>query len=89
MFITPMDLQDKPFIVNQKKETIDFQYTSKLRSAFISFVLFIVFSQKVSYQILQLLLGTFTNVTVTNDDCPNFLGLIIMATIIAFAVFLT
>jgi len=88
MFITPMDLQDKPFINPKKEVIVDFEYTSKLRSAFIAFILFIAFSQNVAYQILQLLLGTVTNVSVTNGDCPNFLGLVIMGAIIGMIIFL-
>lgn len=88
MFITPMDLQDKPMQRKTKNNLDDFQYSSKLRSAFIAFFLFMIFSNNVSYKILELIMSTFSNVTITNEGCPNFLGIFIMASLIAIVVFI-
>ena len=87
MFITPMDLQDKPSI-KKKNDLIDFQYSSKLRSAFIAFFLFILFSNNVSYKILELIIGTFSNVTITHYGCPNFLGIFVMASLLWVIIFI-
>jgi len=82
-----MDLQDKPSI-KKKNDLIDFQYSSKLRSAFIAFFLFILFSNNVSYKILELIIGTFSNVTITHDGCPNFLGIFVMASLLWVIIFI-
>ena len=82
----------KPVVqtIQEKSNSIDdFQYASKFRSAVITFILFILFQQNVSYQILELLMGTFTNVSVTNEGCPNFLGTVIMSFLAGLIVFLS
>jgi len=88
MLITPMDLQDKPIQRKPKNNLEDFQYSSKLRSAFIAFFLFMIFSNNVSYKILELIMSTFSNVNITNDGCPNFLGIFIMASIVGVIIFI-
>ena len=68
----------------------DFEYKNKLKSSVIAFILFIVLSNKVSYKILDLIVKLFSQSIEVMDETetPIFLGVFIMAMIIAVVIFL-
>jgi hypothetical protein len=92
MLVTPYDLQDKIIapISNNNENINTFSYTSKIRCAFIVFILFIILSYKVAFKVLDLILKVFANnINILDaDDNPLFVGTIIMAIIFAIFIFI-
>jgi hypothetical protein len=92
MLVTPYDLQDKIIapISNNNENINTFSYTSKIRFAFIVFILFIILSHKVAFKVLDLILKVFANnINILDaDDNPLFVGTIIMAIIFAIFIFI-
>lgn len=93
MLITPMDLQDKPHIV-EKKEKVksnDFQYPLKFKSAVTASILFIILSQNVSYKVFDILFKTLPiNISLIDENENNtFVGTLVMAFVIGIIIFLT
>ena len=73
-----------------EKKEIDFNYTLKLRTAIIGFVLYLLLTTTTSFKILHLILMTaFNNIDIINDkNEPSFLAKLIMAIIIAIILFI-
>ena len=72
-------------------EKKDFYYSMKLRTAIIGFILFIVFSSNISYQVLQTIFLNINNnpsIILNEKNKPTFLSKLIMATIIAIILFI-
>lgn len=94
MFVTPMDLQDKsrPIVKKEREKAMDdFHYSYKFRYAFISMILFFVLSQNVSYQILNLVVQSFSNnIDVMNaeNNSPSILGILVMTVLLGVIMFL-
>ena len=75
-------------IEDEKK---DFYYSMKLRTAIIGFILFIVFSSNISYQVLQTIFLNINNnpsIILNEKNKPTFLSKLIMASIIAIILFI-
>jgi len=72
-------------------EKKDFYYSMKLRTAIIGFILFIVFSSNISYQVLQTIFLNINNnpsIILNEKNKPTFLSKLIMASIIAIILFI-
>ena len=72
---------------NEKK---DFFYTMKLRTAIISFILFLILSSNMSYQILKTIFININNnplIILNEKNKPTFISKLIMAFIIAIILF--
>jgi len=73
----------------EKKE--DFYYSMKLRTSIIGFLLFLILSSQLSYQILQTIFISFNNnqwIIIDEKNKPTFISKIIMAFIIALILFI-
>lgn len=68
----------------------DFNYVNKFKSAAYSFILFIIFSHKVAYKVLDLIINIFTNKIdiIDDNDTPLITGSIIFGIIIFIIIFL-
>lgn len=75
----------------KEEEKKDFYYSMKLRTAIIGFILFIILSSQLSYKILQIIFLQINNnplIILNEKNKPTFLSKIIMASIIAFILFI-
>jgi len=73
--------------IDEKK---DFMYSMKLRTAIIGFVLFLLLSSPISYQILQTIFNNFydnKSLIINEKNNPTFFSKLIMAFIIAIILF--
>ena len=77
--------------MNDDKKLQDFQYKNKLRSGIISFILFLVLSNKVSYKVLNVILSAFNNSiqVIDDDENPLMLGTVILGIIFGLIIFLS
>jgi len=74
-----------------KEEKKDFYYSMKLRTSIIGFLLFIILSSQLSYQILQTIFLSFNNnplIILNEKNKPTFISKLIMAFIIGFVLFI-
>lgn len=75
----------------KEEEKKDFYYSMKLRTAVISFILFIILSSQVSYKVLQTIFIHINNnpqIILNEKNKPTFLSKLIMASIIAILLFI-
>lgn len=91
--VTPMDLQDKPvpeYRPYRPKKKVNNEYSTKFKSAVYAAVLFILFSHKVAYKILDVILKLFSNriEVIDDDEVPQLLGTLILAALIGFIIFI-
>ena len=73
----------------EKKE--DFYYSMKLRTSIIGFLLFLILSSQLSYQVLQTIFISFNNnplIILNEKNKPTFISKLIMALIIALVLFI-
>ena len=85
--MTPIEFQKKE---RHEPKDDSFQYVSKLRSALLASVLFLILSNQVSYKVLDVIFSSFSNNQHILDEDNNvtFIGNFTMAFIIAIVVFL-
>lgn len=77
--------------MKEENEKKDFYYSMKLRTAIIGFILFLVLSSKISYQVLQTIYLNINNnplIIINEKNKPTFISKLIMATIIAIILFI-
>ena len=75
----------------EEVEKKDFYYSMKLRTAIIGFVLFLILSSNISYQVLQTIFLNINNnpsIILNEKNKPTFLSKLIMATIISIILFI-
>lgn len=75
----------------KEEEKKDFYYSMKLRTAIIGFILFLVLSSNISYQILQTIFLNINNnpsIILNEKNKPTFLSKLIMAFIIGIILFI-
>lgn len=75
----------------KEEEKKDFYYSMKLRTAIIGFILFLILSSNISYQVLQTIYLNINNnplIILNEKNKPTFLSKLIMATIIAIILFI-
>jgi hypothetical protein len=75
----------------KEKENKDFYYTMKLRTAIIGFVLFLILSSQISYNVLQTIYTNINNnplIILNEKNKPTFISKFIMAFILAFILFI-
>ena len=75
-------------IEDEKK---DFYYSMKLRTAIIGFILFLILSSKISYEVLKTIFLNINNnssIILNEKNKPTFLSKLIMAFIIAIILFI-
>lgn len=74
--------------IDEKK---DFMYSMKLRTAIIGFILFLLLSSPISYQVLQTIFNNFydnQSLIINEKNNPTFFSKLIMASIIAIILFI-
>jgi hypothetical protein len=73
----------------QKEKKEDFLYVEKFRSAVFAFILFIILSTKVAYNIINMILtSVFNNIQLLNEkNEPNHLAIFINALLIGIFIF--
>ena len=73
-----------------KKELDNFSYISKFKTAIYGFFLFIILSQKISYKIISMIIGLFTDRAeiINQDEEPLPLGQFINCIIMALVLFI-
>jgi hypothetical protein len=77
--------------MKEENEKKDFYYSMKLRTAIIGFILFLVLSSNISYQVLQTIYLNINNnplIILNEKNKPTFISKLIMATIIAIILFI-
>ena len=75
----------------EEKENKDFFYKMKLRTAIIGFVLFLILSSQISYNVLQTIYTNINNnplIILNEKNKPTFISKIIMAFILAILLFI-
>lgn len=74
----------------KNNELVNFSYVNKFKTAFYGFVLYILFSQKITFKIINMILGLLTNKAeiIDDNDEPLPLGLFINGCIIAIILFI-
>lgn len=77
--------------MKEENEKKDFYYSMKLRTAIIGFILFLVLSSNISYQVLQTIYLNINNnplIILNEKNKPTFISKLIMAIIIAIILFI-
>lgn len=75
----------------EEEDKKDFYYSMKLRTAIIGFILFIILSSSVSFEVLKTIflnINNNTSIIIDEKNKPTFLSKLIMATIIAIILFI-
>jgi hypothetical protein len=75
----------------EKEENKDFYYSMKLRTSIIGFILFLILTSQISYEVLKtIFLNIHNNPTIilNEKNKPSFLAKLIMAFLIAIILFI-
>lgn len=74
-----------------EKENKDFYYSMKLRTSLIGFILFLILTSQISYEVLKTIFQSIHNnptIILNEKNKPSFLAKLIMAFIIAIILFM-
>jgi hypothetical protein len=74
-------------INNKKRNLPDFEYKMKLKSATIGFILYLLLSTTTAFKILGIIFNNYLQLLNDKNE-PSILAKIIMASIVAFFIFL-